>query len=40
MTLIDEIGKSVAIPFAIPSAIVENKVGTKILMYINSTRAI
>jgi len=39
MILIDEMGHSLAIPFLIPGAIVDNKVGAKILAYINNTRS-
>ncbi|ERN11499.1 hypothetical protein AMTR_s00022p00110120 [Amborella trichopoda] len=38
MILIDEVDKGVAIPFAIPAAIVGAKKGTSILSYINHTR--
>lgn len=38
MILIDEIGQNLAVPFMIPGAIVNNKVGAKILAYINTTR--
>ncbi|KAL1566696.1 subtilisin-like serine-protease S [Salvia divinorum] len=38
MILIDEADKDVAIPFAIPAAIVGNRVGYKILSYIKSSR--
>jgi len=36
--LIDEIDEGLAVPFVIPGAIVDNKVGAEILAYINSTR--
>ncbi|KAL3838804.1 hypothetical protein ACJIZ3_023395 [Penstemon smallii] len=38
MILIDEADKDIAIPFAIPAAIVGTKIGHKILSYINNTR--
>ncbi|GAU28082.1 hypothetical protein TSUD_223230, partial [Trifolium subterraneum] len=38
MVLIDETDQGVAIPFVIPSAIVQRKTGEQILSYINSTR--
>eukprot|EP00252_Welwitschia_mirabilis_P018701 TRINITY_DN416_c0_g2_i1.p1 TRINITY_DN416_c0_g2~~TRINITY_DN416_c0_g2_i1.p1 ORF type:complete len:577 (-),score=78.12 TRINITY_DN416_c0_g2_i1:1132-2742(-) len=38
MILIDEFDKNLAIPFTIPSAIVDNRAGNEILYYINSTR--
>lgn len=38
MILIDEADRDVAIPFAIPAAIVGNRVGYKILSYINNSR--
>ncbi|KAJ6752418.1 hypothetical protein OIU85_002811 [Salix viminalis] len=38
MVLIDEADKDVAIPFAIPSAVVGREMGRKILSYINNTR--
>lgn len=38
--LIDEMGQNLAIPFMIPGAIVDNKVGAKLLAYINTTRCI
>ncbi|KAJ9541012.1 hypothetical protein OSB04_027518 [Centaurea solstitialis] len=38
MILIDETDKDVAIPFAIPAAIVGKRMGNRILSYINNTR--
>lgn len=38
MILIDEADRDVAIPFAIPAAIVGNRVGYKILSYIKNSR--
>lgn len=38
MILIDETDQDVAIPFVIPSAIVGNKIGEKILSYLRTTR--
>ncbi|KAJ8567746.1 hypothetical protein K7X08_019954 [Anisodus acutangulus] len=38
MILIDEADKGVAIPFAIPAATVGERIGNKILAYINNTR--
>lgn len=38
MILIDEADKGVAIPFSIPAATVGQKIGKKILAYINNTR--
>lgn len=38
MILIDEEDKDVAIPFAIPAAVVGKETGNKILSYINKTR--
>lgn len=38
MILIDEADRDVAIPFTIPAAIVGNRVGYKILSYINNSR--
>eukprot|EP00252_Welwitschia_mirabilis_P001655 TRINITY_DN1156_c0_g1_i14.p1 TRINITY_DN1156_c0_g1~~TRINITY_DN1156_c0_g1_i14.p1 ORF type:complete len:729 (+),score=123.35 TRINITY_DN1156_c0_g1_i14:264-2450(+) len=39
MILIDEFDKNIAIPFSIPSALVDNSAGHQILGYINNTRS-
>lgn len=40
MVLIDEADMDVAIPFAIPSAIIGRRIGKHILSYINHTRLV